>query len=835
MFWQKKHTTQDNLDQQGIGLRVILLYGFLGIVFAISAVIFLVINKQGTPAVVAETNQTIEQTGNNAVHELEKLLDKTATLTKATATMASSLPLDEKQFSHYLKALNEDQSYASLEGFGVWPEPHAFSETQKRFGFYWARDDDNAFVRYTEDNDASKSPLPYWIDEWYVIGKYANKNKTVWTDPYIDTTNGVSMVTCTTGIYRDNQFFGVSQLDIRLDRFANKVKEWQQKTGGYAFVTGSDNRFIAFPEAQKKLELFMHVKTDKLIKSEIASITLQDLAKKSQSFQPIAQVFKEIDDLLLSNAKRTHNFQQKVNGLANDSQDLNQRSALLRATVMQDVFENDKRFEKTQLFRIVPIKNDAILGVNASAYIFHVPHTYWKYVVVKPSHEITNVANQLVDKLIAYLLPIIILSGLLSYYFANKMVFKPLLDMSRKMTDVTQLLSNKDYDGLAKYQNNLKRNDEIGLLNDNINLLLSKVVENEDQLASINRSLEQKVETRTADLVKAMKKLKSSQAKLVNSEKMAALGQMVAGVAHEVNTPLGYIRNNITMMQDVFPDIKTLIQQGHDIHTKLNTQDTLGKPLDSQLKETISTLIDLCHELYEDEVDEDADTMIKDTLYGIDQIADMVKNLKDFARVDEANIKNVYIHECIESALTIARGNLASTQVIKKYSNVPLVSCSPSKINQVLLNIINNAIHASGKNGVITISTSVKSGSDVPTIYQTSTDMPIISEKMLNAQSNLDDQTIENQVIEKKALENQIIEIEKAKTYAVIDIQDNGIGISPEDLPHIFEPFFSTKAAGDGTGLGLAISKQIIEGHYGTLTATSVPNKGSCFTIYLPI
>lgn len=764
-----------------LGLRAMLIVAFFGIALSFCAAVFWVINQQGKRAVVAETNETIEQRGNNAVHELEKLLNQTAGLTIATASLAKSLPLDEATFARYITKLNEDQSYPALEGFGIWPEPYAFDKNKERSGFYWARDGKDGFKRFEDDNDAEESN-PYWIDEWYVIGRYAKPNTCVWTDPYIDTTNNVSMVTCTVGIHRDNRLFGVSQLDIRLDGLSKRVQEWQKLTGGYAFITGSDNRFIAFPSAEESLPLFKEVKDEKLKYSADASITIDELSKKEPSFEPIAKAMFEIDDKRNDAAIKTSNFSKTVSGMEKDSVDLDTAGATLRASVMADVFK-DSEFTSSNLFKIVQIEHDAILNTSASAYVFHVPHTYWKYVVVKPTHEITNVANELVKNLAKYLIPLIFIMGLVSYLLANKMVFRPLIDISKKMQNVTNLLTEKDYNKLHEEQLKLQRDDEIGHLGNSIDGLLSRVVSNEEQLAEVNENLEHQVAERTQALVETLEQLKASQAKLVNSEKMAALGQMVAGVAHEVNTPLSYVQGNVSLTQQYIEQFDELIQAGQKLHEMIASGDTAAT--DDKVTDYINRVSDLSAQLHAEEISDDAKVILDDAMFGIGQISDLVSNLKDFARIDEAKMKQVDIHDCIESSLVIAKGNLSSVEVIKQFDAVTSVWCSPSQINQVLLNLFNNAAQAmqtmpDGRHAILTITTSET------------------------------DQHVE------------------------ISIEDNGAGMSSETVAKVFEPFYTTKGSGEGTGLGLAISRQIMEQHEGRLHATSELGEGSCFTLSLP-
>ena len=294
-------------------------------------------------------------------------------------------------------------------------------------------------------------------------------------------------------------------------------------------------------------------------------------------------------------------------------------------------------------------------------------------------------------------------------------------------------------------------------------------------------AIEKQVAARTQDLQQAMDELKASQVHLVRSEKMATLGQMVAGVAHEVNTPLGYVRSNMELVGDNLVRFDELLQHTDQLLQALKAP-TINQ---EQVKILIEETLQCCEEIKEDEVSEDLADLIKDGLYGVDQIAELVVSLRDFSRLDESKVKDVDINDCINTSLIMARNNLKTLDVNTNLAELPLIQCNPSQINQVLLNLFNNAAQA----------------------------MPPDHKGTLQVSSSVDE----------------------AQQYIVVRIIDNGVGIAEHILTHIFEPFFTTKKAGDGTGLGLAITVQIIEQHGGRIEVSSIVGAGTTFTIRLPI
>lgn len=291
------------------------------------------------------------------------------------------------------------------------------------------------------------------------------------------------------------------------------------------------------------------------------------------------------------------------------------------------------------------------------------------------------------------------------------------------------------------------------------------------------RAMELQVYARNNELAEAYRSLQSSQAQLIQSEKMASLGQMVAGVAHEINTPLGYVRSNVELTQNIFMEVLRLLEAFENFFM-LSSEERLDK---IALEQQFANLEDIRQNFYENSPLEDLNQLFEDVLYGIGQISEMVVNLKNFSRLDQAAMANVDLNKCIDSSLVIAKNVLKhKCQIIKEFGKLPTISCSPSQINQIFLNLLTNAAQAIQHMGLVTITT-----------------------------WNDDN-------------------------YVHARITDNGKGIEKEHLTKIFDPFFTTKPIGQGTGLGLSIVYSIIEQHKGHIKVESKPGKGSSFTVSLP-
>ncbi len=302
------------------------------------------------------------------------------------------------------------------------------------------------------------------------------------------------------------------------------------------------------------------------------------------------------------------------------------------------------------------------------------------------------------------------------------------------------------------------------------------------KLKEVNETLELRVQERTVDLENALQELKLSESQLVQSEKMASLGQMVAGVAHEINTPLAYVRSTLETIETniVSSPLRDFVQAAEQLLGLMGQEGSSDEALSTQFALANQALDSLGGEglVLIDEMG----ILIKDGIYGADQIKELVLNLRNFSRLDKERVAFFQIEEGIDSALMLAKNVLKTRKVVKKYGAIPPVSCSPSQINQVVLNIINNAAQATPEGGSLVIET-----------------------------------------------------FQDAPEFVNIRISDNGSGIDQEHLRKIFDPFFTTKEIGQGTGLGLSIVYKIIKEHGGNINVDSELGKGSSFLISLPV
>jgi signal transduction histidine kinase len=323
-----------------------------------------------------------------------------------------------------------------------------------------------------------------------------------------------------------------------------------------------------------------------------------------------------------------------------------------------------------------------------------------------------------------------------------------------------------------------------------------------ERLARANADLEltsQNLQEQTEQLKQALFDLQQAQVLLVQNEKMIGLGQMVAGIAHEINNPISFINGNLAYAKEYFDQLLLLLQL---------YQQHYPEPIpEVQLAIEESDLNFLFQDLPK---------LISSMEIGAHRINEIICSLRNFSRLDEVGMKSVNIHEGIDNTLLILNNRLRShsgsqkIQVIKEYGNLPLVECYAGELNQVFMNIISNAIDA--------LEEQQNQGEKVQ----------INSPIYLHCHYSL---PATNQQLPTIYIRTQIVENSRIK----IQILDNGPGIPKSLHSRIFDPFFTTKPVGKGTGLGLSISHRVIQEHGGSLKCNSSPQQGTEFIIEIPL
>lgn len=335
----------------------------------------------------------------------------------------------------------------------------------------------------------------------------------------------------------------------------------------------------------------------------------------------------------------------------------------------------------------------------------------------------------------------------LAVWLGSNALLKPLLDLVHATRSMQM--------GDAPIEIPITSDTEIGLLTDSFNQMSRNVTKTR---AELNNKIQ--------ELEKANMEIQDTQTRLVHNSKMISLGQLVAGVAHELNNPIGFIYSNMSHLKE-YAD--KLIQYAEEVEKNPKNAPEIKARLDlDYIKKDLPKLVASCED-------------------GARRTRDIVLGLRNFSRLEAAQLKEIDLHEALDSTLNLLQGEIKSRiEIIKDYGDLPRLTCLASQINQVFMNILSNALQAIKGPGKLWLTT---------------------------------------KIVQQRGRPDMIS----------IHIQDSGKGISPDDIEKIFDPFFSTKEVGQGTGLGLSITYSIVQSHGGDIQVKSQVGTGTEFTILLPV
>ncbi|MHB1291566.1 MAG: ATP-binding protein [Sulfuricella sp.] len=354
--------------------------------------------------------------------------------------------------------------------------------------------------------------------------------------------------------------------------------------------------------------------------------------------------------------------------------------------------------------------------------------------------------------------------------FASAALARPLLAGFGALGKATALLTGGDLSARAV----LDRKDELGQLAFAFNAMAEKLEKDEVALRESGICVEQRTAALTAsnaELQALNQELEETHIHLLQSEKMASIGQLAAGVAHEINNPIGYVYSNLGTLEKHVQDLLSMVEAYEQAEEAIADAEVRARLQANRIKLDVNYLKEDLRELMGESKD------------GITRVKNIVQNLKDFSHVDASDEwQQADLHAGLNSTLNIVNNEIKyKAEVIKEYGDIPEVECLPSQLNQVFMNLLVNASHAIEEHGTITIRTG-KEGNEV-----------------------------------------------------WVEVADTGKGIVSEHLQKIFDPFFTTKPIGKGTGLGLSLSYGIIQKHHGRIEVKSVVGKGTSFKVWLPM
>jgi signal transduction histidine kinase len=713
-------------------------------------------------ALLDQGYELAEQLGNRVVSQLQKKTQLTESLVVSLANLGEILGSNEaeivKAIPHLLNYENEESFIA---GGGVWPEPFAFNKDIERKSFFWGRDKEGVLQYYDDYNDPTGSG--YHHEEWYVPAKYYPPGGAFWSKSYMDPYSYQPMVTCTVPMYKDSKLYGVTTVDLKLEGLQSFFEESAKVVDGYIFAVDRNNKLLSFPNSQIAKSYTPDGKGG--ISEEF--LYMESLSKKMPSYNPISETLDEINaNILKLGQSHQENYLTLSKNLDKESYQINSNEAKLTAAILSDPLKNFTIKNETMEMKRLFIDDDPLLHKNVMVSVFHMPGTYWKIIVVTPTSKFLSLADDVTKKIAFYIVGLELLALLILFFISQILFIRPVLRMThhiKKAHSSKDSLNNK-LDDSSK--------DEFGMLAHEFNTRTDHLLLTLKKLDQAKENLEEKVEKRT-------KELNSVHMQLLQSEKMASIGQLAAGVAHEINNPVGFIGGNVDMLKKYIVRFVQILKLHNQLKDQI--QNNESKKIQESIQEIEITSEDLDLEF----ILNDSEDLISETQEGLERIRKIVLDLKVFVRAADDSETEEQIEEIIDSISNLIHSEMRyKAKLIKEYGKTPKIKCNAQKLGQVFINLLINAAQAIDKDS---------------------------NKKEVHVKTR----TVKNNV--------------------VIEITDTGKGIPQDKLSKIFDPFFTTKPVGEGTGLGLSISHEIIKTHNGEIEVSSKENVGTTFTITLPI
>jgi methyl-accepting chemotaxis protein len=555
------------------------LIGLGVIAVGLIASIMLTIETEGKKLVFAESSRLIQQTGDNAVSDLETRSREIAALTRSLGGTAEQLPKTEIIFKQVLPKVIDFQGDLAVAGGGFWPEPYAFESKVERRSFFWGRESNGSLKYYDDYNKEG-----YHDAYWYVVAKYLEPGRCFWSRSDVDPYSNEPLVTCTVATQANRQFSGVATIDLRLAGLQAFTEAWQRKTRGYIFIVDQDNKFITFPQPS----LAQKIEKDSSGKSTQEFIQASELAAKQPLFSPIAKALEAMNQEILRRAQQMPNYSLETAAKLDQSDQIDKQQAELMAAVLADPLKKEQK--QTQLFEQFEIKNDWLIKEQSTVYIFHVPSSYWKLVIVKRVSESTIVASTMADLLVGRSALIVVLGAFLCLVSVRYLLIKPIQNINQAVRDIesnaSQLAPGKWHKILP-----LNRSDEIGQLAksfkdmiwqlrdtfDKANQVGNKITSSTTQIATAGKQLEATVLEQAAstnevrataveiastsgELVKTMEDIaqKAQTTAEAGSKSQASLMEM-AGAMGQLQTATNFMSFRLGVVNEKASNINSVV------------------------------------------------------------------------------------------------------------------------------------------------------------------------------------------------------------------------------------------------------------------------------------
>lgn len=727
-----------NNRHSGLGLQATLIGAILIAVSATAAIVhvsWLMMSRRNIESIVSQVNETTTRSIIQAVDNLFSRVESAAQLVRHQLMEDGSSrnnPQAVEQF--YLRVIQAHPTFAWLElgradgdYLGVQRQSDTRINLIRRDWDPQTQQTQKTTERYEVDGQTRRLLATEVTTETYYAPQrpwyqvaLAQPRALAWTDAYVFRTSRTAGINASLALMEQGEVVGVISIAFELQQIAHYLQDLAAQNNLTVFIINTKEELIATSIPIEKP--YTVTGTDSL-----------KLKHFQETTTPILQLISQV----LTN---------KSINIANVDQPL------------QLTYRHQETGERYYL-------TAAPLGLLD-----------WRVITLIPESNYLGEVNATITNATLQLSLVTVLLALVMSLITSQWITKPVLRLSA----ASEAIAAGNWEQTVA----LPKIRELKVLAQAFNRMAQQLKDSFAQLEATNADLEDRVAARTAALSAALANLQQMQAQLIQTEKMSSLGQLVAGVAHEINNPVNFIHGNLMHAQEYAEDLLTIVAMYQANQPNLDRQQY------PELADIDLEFIKL-----------DFPKLLDSMRIGTERIHNIVKSLRHFSRVDEAEFKLADIHEGIDGTLMIlhnrlkARANYSGIKVIKEYADLPKVECYAGQLNQVFMNILTNAIDA------------LEAYDRACTEAQRQTDPPTIR------------------------IKTELV----APDWVMIQITNNGPPIPVEIQSKLFDPFFTTKPIGEGTGLGLSISYQIIvEKHKGMLSCQSDATMGTVFTIKIP-
>ncbi|MEY8205351.1 MAG: response regulator [Bermanella sp.] len=422
-----------------------------------------VMENHGKPLLLNVAKQQLRETGESIVAVLSERLALTASLVTSMANSAEALPKDAALYKAVIK---RQLDYLGTEHFiaggGVWPEPYAFARGQQRHSFFWGRDRSNHLQYFNDYN------LPegngYHHEEWYVPGRYVAKQSVYWSRSYMDPYSLQAMVTATAPMYRDDQFYGVATVDIKLEGLTELLAAEAKKFKGYAYALDRNGTFLSFPDDAISKRTYLDENQNEIVEY----LNIGEVAKTNESIPNIIATLSELENISKLNSKLI----QRAQEIAASSYQIELTEAHRIISVIADPFKH--KGLGTTFIKEVAMAHDPILKQAVLINVFHVPNTYWKVVTVTPTSVVGASSDQIKEAVVMSFVYVLGVGLLVGFIYLYHILLSPLQSMYRQLKGHNEGLitgiEQGELGALARQYN--KRSTELLCANQDLEKLL---------------------------------------------------------------------------------------------------------------------------------------------------------------------------------------------------------------------------------------------------------------------------------------------------------------------------------------------------------------------------